>query len=268
MLMALPLGLVGILLFAGFMASAEIGYIAHRRFGRGGGGETETSDESQVLQGALVLLALLLGFTFSMALARHEDRRQMVIAEANNIGTAWLRAGLIEGPDGAALQDRLHDYARSRIVMAGSHATSSFEAALAEGARLRSEIWPLAAAATAPIRTTAQAASLIESVNAVIDVATSREQAINARVPERVITLLIVYSVVSAFLLGYVMGAFGVHHRAATGVLFVLLAMTIVLILDLDQPGIGTISVSQQPMADLIADMERPVAKPLPIPAP
>ena len=131
---------------------------------------------------------------------------------------------------------------------------------------MRGEIWPLAVTATAPIRTTAQAASLIEAVNAVIDVATSREQAINARVPERVITLLIVYSIVSAFLLGYVMGAFGVHHRAATGVLFVLLAMTIVLILDLDQPGMGTISVSQKAMTDLIADMERPVPVPVATP--
>lgn len=266
MLMALPLGLVAVILVGGFLLAAELGFIAHRRFGSGAGGERDTNDESQVLQAALVLLALLLGFTFSMALARHEDRRQMVIAEANNIGTAWLRAGLIEGPDGAALQDRLHDYARSRIVMAGSDVAMAFDKAQAEGARLRGEIWPLAVTATAPIRTTAQAASLIESVNAVIDVATSREQAINARVPERVITLLIVYSIVSAFLLGYVMGAFGVHHRAATGVLFVLLAMTIVLIMDLDQPGVGTISVSQQAMTDLIADMERPVPVPVATP--
>ena len=123
------------------------------------------------------------------------------------------------------------------------------------GAALRHEIWDLTAAATAPIATTAQAVALVSAVNAVLDTATVRETAIETRVPEFVLDLLIAYAAVSAFLFGYVMGAYGVHHRVASTLLFALLAMTIMLIIDLDRPQSGGIRVSQQPMVDLVADL-------------
>jgi hypothetical protein len=96
---------------------------------------------------------------------------------------------------------------------------------------------------------------LVAAVNAVIDTATTREAAIDARVPSEVIILLIVYAGVSSFLIGYVLGAYRSRHRLATGVLFVLLAMTIVLIIDLDRPQNGSIRVSQAAMLDLVADI-------------
>jgi len=125
----------------------------------------------------------------------------------------------------------------------------------AKGAVLRREIWALTAAATLPDRSTAQSAALVAAVNAVIDTATTREAAIDARVPSEVIILLIVYAGVSSFLIGYVLGAYRSRHRLATGVLFVLLAMTIVLIIDLDRPQNGSIRVSQAAMLDLVADI-------------
>ncbi|MFZ4690487.1 MAG: hypothetical protein ACOYLS_14720 [Polymorphobacter sp.] len=253
----LPLWLIAVLLLAGFVLAAELGYLAHRRFG-GRGESGETGDEGQVLSTALLLLALLLGFTFSMALGRYDERRGLVVAEANDIGTAWLRAGLVETPAGAALQARLAGYAETRLAMvAAGESEAAIDKVQGRGAIMRGEIWALATAASAPIRTTAQGAALIDSINSVIDIATTRETALDARVPERVIGMLVTYAVVSAFLLGYVMAAFGTHHRAATTLLFTLLAMTIVLILDLDRPRSGSIRVSQQPMIDLIADMKR-----------
>ena len=103
-----------------FWLASEIGFAAHRRFGRSGAAN-EANDETQVLATALLLLALLLGFTFSMALARHDTRRVEVIKEANDIGTAWLRAGLVESPAGKALQDKLGAYAATRVATADAH---------------------------------------------------------------------------------------------------------------------------------------------------
>ena len=95
-----PLAAVPAVLVLLFLIAAEIGFRYHRRFGGDGGAE----DEVQVLSTALLVLALLLGFTFSMALSRYDERRQLVVQEANDIGTAWLRAGLVPAPHGPALQ--------------------------------------------------------------------------------------------------------------------------------------------------------------------
>ncbi len=250
---------IAAVLGAMFWLSSELGFMAHRRFGRSGAAN-EANDETQVLATALLLLALLLGFTFSMALARHDARRAEVIKEANDIGTAWLRAGLVETPAGKALQGRLGVYAATRVAKAEAHDDAdddrrADEVMRSKGTALRREIWDLTAAATLPDRSTAQSAALVAAVNAVIDTATTREAAIDARVPSEVIILLIVYACVSAFLIGYVLGAYRSRHRLATGVLFVLLAMTIVLIIDLDRPQNGSIRVSQKAMLGLVADI-------------
>jgi ABC-type multidrug transport system fused ATPase/permease subunit len=258
----LPLGFVAVGLVALFVVAAELGYAAHKRFGRSGNraADRDASDETQVLATALLLLALLLGFTFSMALSRYDTRRDEIVKEANDIGTAWLRAGLAGNPAGTALQARLADYAATRVNRADAHDEADDDRAAdremrRKGAQLRREIWSLAAAATLPDRSTAQSAALIAAVNAVLDRATTREAAIDARVPSQVILLLIGYATIAALLLGYVLGAFGSHHRLATTVLFVLLATTIMLIMDLDRPQDGAIRVSQQPMLDLVAEI-------------
>ncbi len=259
---SVPLAIVGIALVAAFFVASELGFVAHRRFGRTPG-DGDASDEAQVLATALLLLALLLGFTFSMALGRYDTRRQIVVQEANDIGTAWLRAGLVAAPAGAALQAKLAAYAGTRVsTEANSTDPKVFDARMARGAALRNEIWDLTAAATAPDRSTAQATALVAAVNAVLDTATTRAAAIDARVPAKVIDLLIVYAWVAAFLLGYVLAAYGSHHRIATLVLYILLAMTITLILDLDRPQSGDIRVSQQPLIDLVTDIDRPVPVP------
>jgi hypothetical protein len=250
---------IGIALALMFLLLSEIGFAAHGRFGRSGTAD-DSSDETQMLATALLLLALLLGFTFSMALARYDTRRAEVIKEANDIGTAWLRAGLVETPAGKALQDKLGAYAATRIGNADAHDDAdddrrAVEVMRTKGLVLRREIWALTATATLPDRSTAQSAALVAAVNAVIDTATTREAAVDARVPSQVITLLIVYGGVSSFLIGYVLGAQRSRHRLATSVLFVLLAMTIVLIIDLDRPQDGSIRVSQAAMIDLVAEI-------------
>jgi hypothetical protein len=244
---AVPLALVPAVLAGLFLLAAELGYAYHRRFGRRGGAE----DEAQVLQTALLVLALLLGFTFSMALERYDTRRDLVVQEANDIGTAWLRAGLVPAPHGPALQDALRAYAHVRQSSPLPHET----ARLAEAAARRARVWERATVAQAGLDG-ARAASLIGAVNQVLDTGTLREKAVAARVPAEVILLLILFAAVACFLLGYVLDAHGDRHRFASVVLFVLMGLTMMLILDLDRPAVGAILVDQSAMRELVTQLE------------
>jgi uncharacterized membrane protein (Fun14 family) len=248
---SLPIATVPVVLAVAYAVSAEIGFRFHRRFG----GQGSADDEGQVLSTALLVLALLLGFTFSMALGRYDERRQLVVQESNDIGTAWLRAGLVPAPHGPKLQAALADYARVRQDSPLPHET----ARLARAATLRDAMWRETAAAQGQLDG-ARAASLVSAVNAVIDTGTTRERAVAARVPAEVMLLLILFSCVACFLLGYVLDAHGHRHRVASGILFLLMGLTIMLILDLDQPSDGAIRVDQTAMRDLVKGLAAPSA--------
>lgn len=246
-----PLPAVPAVLVVIFYIAAEIGFRMHRRFGGG----SSSQDEGQVLSTALLVLALLLGFTFSMALGRYDERRQLVVQEANDIGTAWLRAGLAPAPHGPALQQALAEYALIRQTSPLPAETAK----LAAAARLRDLVWQRTAQAQAGLDG-ARAASLVAAVNAVLDTGTMREKAVAARVPGEVMMLLVIFACVACFLLGYVLAAQGDRHRFASGVLFVLMALTIMLILDLDRPTDGEVLVDQSAMKELAAQLARPAA--------
>jgi hypothetical protein len=241
-----PLPAIPAVLLALFFIAAELGFRYHRRFGGEGGAE----DESQVLSTALLVLALLLGFTFSMALSRYDERRQLVVQEANDIGTAWLRAGLVAAPHGPALQNALADYARIRVTSPLPHETEK----LTRAAALRNRVWAITATAQATLDGP-RATNLVSAVNAVLDTGTQREKAVAARVPGEVMLLLVIFACVACFLLGYMLDAHGHRHRFASGILFLLMGLTIMLILDLDRPADGAILVDQSAMEALVASL-------------
>ena len=241
-----PLAAVPAVLVALFFLVSELGFRLHRRFGGSGSAE----DETQVLSTALLVLALLLGFTFSMALGRYDERRQLVVQEANDIGTAWLRAGLVPAPHGPALQRALGEYAQVRQSSPLPTETEK----LANAARLRDQVWRITVLAQAGLDG-ARAANLVAAVNAVLDTGTTREKSVAARVPGEVMILLVFFASVACFLLGYVLAAHGHRHRFASGVLFLLMSLTVMLILDLDRPADGAILVDQSALVELAAQL-------------
>lgn len=244
-----PLAAIPAVLVVLFFVAADVGFRCHRRFGGNGGAE----DETQVLSTALLVLALLLGFTFSMALNRYDERRQLVVQEANDIGTAWLRAGLVPAPHGPALQAPLADYARVRMTSPRPEETEK----LARAAALRNEVWARTGPAQA-VLDGPRAVSLVSAINAVLDTGTQREKAVAARVPGEVILLLVIFASVACFLLGYTLDAHGHRHRFASAILFLLMGLTIMLILDLDRPADGAILIDQSAMESLVAGLAPP----------
>ena len=88
-------------LMAGMFGAMYLGRrIGKRRPSRD---EAETGQITATQASLLGILGLLLGFTFSVALSRHDARSAAVVAEANAIGTAWLRSDLLPNPDAVGL---------------------------------------------------------------------------------------------------------------------------------------------------------------------
>jgi len=243
----LSLPALGAMLFAGMIAAAWLGNRLRAR----GADRDNDAEEGYLLSAVLALLGLLIAFTFSLAVSRYDARRELVVAEANAIGTAWLRAGLAEGEGGAALQSAIASYTDVRLGLSRMEAPARVEAASGKEQRL---VWTQVRTLAASDRS-AISAGIVAAVNEMFDSASARKAERAARIPDEVVAVLIAYAVIAAGIVGYVMGATGRRHMVVTAVLFLLLTLAITLILDLDRPLSGAVTVSQQPMYDVRESM-------------
>ena len=246
---SIPLWLLGILIFCALFAASLIGTelrLRWRKEGEGGG-----DSEGYLLSAALALLGLLIAFTFSLALSRYDSRRELVVTEANAIGTAWLRAGLAGDAAGPRLQAQIARYADIRLRLPERGQADAVEQATG---RAQAELWAAMRTAIADVPPPV-AATIVSATNEMFDVASARKAEREARIPGRVIEVLMLYALMSAAIVGYVLGRSGRRHRLVTAVLFILLTLALLLILDLDRPWSGAITVSQQPLIDARATM-------------
>lgn len=222
--------------------------------------------QNHVLTAVMGLLALLMGFTFALSIDRFDHRRQLVVAEANSIGTTWLRARLLDEPHRTRLLGLLEVYARNRIALAEAQDQRDIDRLLAETGRLQDRLWNETEAAVRPMRDVVFSASFLETMNQTIDLGAERKVARQAHVPTEVLTILSLYLVVVAFVYGY--NASDGRRRAASAGLLALFTLAFLLILDLDRPNGGGIRISQAPMEDLLASMRGNPPPPLAAPAP
>jgi hypothetical protein len=88
------------------------------------------------------------------------------------------------------------------------------------------------------------------------DAASRRKAERNARIPARVLDVVSLYALMSAGIVGYVLGRKGRRHSLVTAILFLLLTLAMILILDLDRPWSGGITLSAQPIIDARAGLE------------
>ncbi len=208
---------------------------------------------NSVLVSMLGLLALLLAFTFSAALQRYEDRSQTVVAEANAIGTTYLRASLLPGGMTDEVQATLRQYLDVRVREGRVDATESeLHATLVSQAKLlEAQLWSQAVRAAKLDPSPVTSGLFIQSVNDLIDTSATRSAALNRHVPEFVLLVMFVTIVLMAAALGYASGTAGHRVTLAAFVLVVLVALFVYLILDLDSPRRGVIQVSHESMLNL-----------------
>jgi hypothetical protein len=235
-------------IFVSLSLAREFGYWFYRSRERRG---LEPVGDNFTLTTVLGLLALLVSFTFSMSLSRYDARRELVNAEANAIGTTWLRVQLLDESARAELNPMLKAYADERVIYGVAKSDEDQAASYARTSAMQATLWQAMTRGIEPIRTTPLAALVISTTNETFDLAASRKASRAAHVPQRVLAVMFVYALIVAFLVGNERG----KARWATSLLFLLLTLATALILDLDQPTRGAIKVSQQPLIDARAAM-------------
>jgi hypothetical protein len=245
---------IAVALLLAMVAAAVAGYFVRKwRLRRRGPLDPEKENhEGFVLSAVLGLLALLLGFTFALAVDRFETRRALVLEEANAIGTAYLRTQLLEEPHRARISRLLVEYTDNRIVVARAPPAEA-RTLVARNDRLVTELWAGTIAAFPTIRGIDFSSAYLDSMNLVIDLDESRKASRQAKVPHEVYLVLFIYIVVAAGVMGFTLD--GPLERGAATFLFLLLTLSLMLIIDIDRPTGGGIDESQRPMEDLQASL-------------
>jgi hypothetical protein len=214
--------------------------------------DEERKSQLSGVQGAVFgLLGLLLGFTFAMAVARHDARRTMVVQEANAIGTAWLRAGLLPGEHPKQVKELLRRYLNVRLeYRATFNDPASQVEALRRSAEIQRAIWSHAEMAAgespSPI-----VVSFVSAVNDLIDTDADRVAAARNHIPGAVWVLVLVVAAFGCYTSAYNSGAQGARSTFTSLFLPLLLAIVIGVIFDIDHALQGAIGVSQQPLLEL-----------------
>jgi hypothetical protein len=246
-----PLWSILLSLFLVMGLAREVGAWARRREGRVARGEGGATDEGYILTAVLGLLALLVAFSFGMALNRFEARRELVVTEANALGSAYDRTALLADP--AKLRRLLLQYAEARLAY--GEVGAGAKAAELEADRLRPQVWAEAVRQIAPSRETPLAGFLLSPLDAAFDAASARKAELQARMPFVVLGVLAVYFVAAAAVLGYASARAEARHRIASFALFALFTLALGVILDLDRPREGLIDLPQGAMLDTVALM-------------
>lgn len=212
------------------------------------------------LEGALFgLMGLLIAFTFSGAGSRFDARRQLIANEANAIGTAYLRLNLL--PTGAQpkLRDSFRQYLDSRLDFYRHFMEddAAAKAAKDHSVALQTEIWNLAVEATHDVSREANANAVtslvMQSLNDMIDIMTTRMVALQIHPPPPVYWMLIVLVLVCSLLAGYETAAKKTRSWIHIAGFAVIMAGSILLILDYEYPRTGLIRIDagDQVLVDL-----------------
>ena len=209
--------------------------------------------EISTLQGAMLgLLALLLGFTFAMAMSRFEVRKQLVLDESNAIGTTFLRAQLLPPPPRQEISGLLRQYVEVRLAF---YAAGIDEKRLRQAndrtEQLHKQLWSLAAALGEKDPRAVTIGLFLQSLNETIDLHAKRMTALENHVPEIILLLLYFVAIVVTGVIGYGCGLAGYRNFFVTAMASILIASVILVIIDLDRPRRGLIRVSQTRMVEL-----------------
>jgi hypothetical protein len=210
-----------------------------------------------VAQGTLLgLVGLLLAFGLSMAVGRYETRRSLVVQEANDIGTTYLRAQLLNEPERRRSLELLAQYADAAIAVADVVPdTGRYRARVQTLEGLQARLWTLAGDAVKadPVGTAPRL--YVEVLNDMFDSHASRVASLSNRVPTPVMLLLVLGSAVALGALAMFLTLLG-KGLATSLVTGVVVLVILFVSFDLDRPHRGFITVPDAPLVQVRASMD------------
>jgi hypothetical protein len=243
--------LVAMGLIAGVVAAHEIGFWL--------GSLTRSADETLDRQVALIrtstaaLVAFLIGFAFSGAASRFIDRLDIIVKEANALGTAYLRSDTIAEPQRTELKAALKEYTTDRITLLSREGRDQIEPLLANVNGLHERMWRSAIKATqdnAPLM-----AVVLPPINEVIDLHSMHLAMARRHLPVPIMAVLLGTAAIGLGLIGFSNGRVGRRFSVLDAVYGAVLALALWMTIDLDYPGIGLIRVSNLPIIETLAAM-------------
>jgi len=244
--------LVFVIALVAMAACARLGALLARR----GAIATEARESFGVVQTVtLTLLGLIIGFSFSMALNRYDQRKNYEEEEANAIGTEVVRTELLPAADAQKVGGLLRLYLDQRIAFYGARDEKSLGEAAARGARLQAELW---AAVRAPslAQPSPVTALVLSGMNDVLNSQGYTQAAWWNRIPAAAWGLMGVLALISNVLVGL-----GVSRSRGEPVLLLVLplvvAIAFLLIADIDSPRGGLIHVAPQNLLDLARSLAK-----------
>jgi hypothetical protein len=231
-------------------------YYAGIRFGlyRAKKGRIKGGEEIGIQGSALMgLMGLFLAFTFGAAANRYDKRNEIIIKEANDIGTAILRADLYDDSVRNEFRKDFKNYVEARIEFfeAGADLNKIY-AALDKTQKISMLLWKRATTLSKSTKENAvRYIQMIPALNSMIDIVSERNAASKIKVPEFILWILFSLCFIVSFIMGYSLR--GKSDWVASVGFSLVISLTVFLILDLDRPrrGIITASKAQQQIIEL-----------------
>ncbi len=243
--------LVVILLIVG---ATELGsWIGERRRLLSGKGP----DVSTLTGAALGLLALLLAFSFSLALSRYDARRSMVVDEANAIGSTANFALMLPESAQRRILPLLRDYAVVRAGLGIPYNPTKFERDIERSLDLQRKLWQEASAVTATSPQSLPVYQFVASLNELNEIHETRLSALRYHVSSPVMAVLIGVAMVAMGFAGYHAGVADFAQRMAMLIMALMLAAVIMLIVNLDLPARGLIQIPVRALVDATQGIPR-----------
>lgn len=235
-----------IITLCSFWSSALIGAWCHGKTQRPAEGNRE--DFKFALGSTLTLLGLIIGFTFSMAVSRYEQRKNYEEEEANAIGTEYVRADLLPPADAAKVRSLLKSYLDQRILKYRTRDDWKVRQIDSQTARLQAEMWSAVVAPASAQASPVAALLVVSGMNDVLNSQGYTQAAWWNRIPIAAWILLVMISIFCNLLEGY--SALG-RSKLVLLILPLALSVSLFLIADIDSPHAGVIRVQPQNLQSL-----------------
>jgi hypothetical protein len=218
--------------------------------------EGDREDFGTILAATLTLLGLIIGFTFSMAVSRYDQRKNLEEEEANAIGTEYVRADLLPAADAAKVRRLLVDYTQQRIRFYVTRDEGELAAVDKRREDLQNALWA-AVAVPAAAQPTPIMALVTSGMNDVLNAQGYTQAAWWNRIPLAAWILMLAIAVCGNLLLGYG-GRHSSRARVLQSVLPLVLSIAFFLIADIDSPRGGVIRVGPHNLQSLAASLHAP----------
>jgi len=211
------------------------------------------ADFGVIMAATLTLLGLIIGFSFSMAISRYDQRKNYEEAEANAIGTEYVRADLLPAADAAKVRVLLRNYLDQRVLFYMTRDKQKIQQINARTAQLQTELWS-AVLAPAAAQPTPMVALAVSGMNDVLNSEGYTQAAWWNRIPIAAWGLMAAIAICCS-----VLGGFGARNAKAEGILLLVLPLLVsisfFLIADIDSPRGGVIRVNPQNLVRLVESL-------------